>query len=99
MHVVVRPLSAVVALLLSAGAAVAQNNEDALFITVPNPLTSSGVDRITNLVTARRNNPDHAIRYVVFDFNPEGKAAFTTRPDACNALAKFIRGLPGAQTI
>ena len=99
MHVAVRYVAGLAAVLLTGGAALAQNNEDALFITVPNPLTSSGVGYITNVVTARRNNPDHPVRYVVFDFNPQGKAAFTTTPDACNALAKFIRNLPGAQTI
>src|SRR5262249_49890160 len=84
---------------LSAGPALAQGNEDALFVTVPNPLNSDAVTRISNLVTNRRNTEGRAVRKIVFDFSPGGKPALTTTFGPCSDLAKFVRELQGVQTI
>lgn len=104
MHIAVRhPVLPVAAVLvwacLSAGTARGQNNEDGLFVTVPSPLTSDGVERIKNQVLPRRNNETRPVRKVVFDFNPDGKDATTPNFGPCRDLAKFIRELQEVQTI
>src|SRR5438045_1232502 len=58
--------------LVSAVPAEAQANTDGMFVTVPNPITSDGVNRIKNEVKARRNSDTRPVHTVVFDFNPTG---------------------------
>ena len=94
-----RPAAALATLLLAAAPALAQNNEEGLFISVPNPLTSDGVTRIKNQITARRNTEGRAVRKVVLDFTPDGKPAFATDFGPCSDLAKVIRDLTGTTTV
>src|SRR4051794_31696365 len=79
--------AAAICLLTSAAASLAQEAAtDAMFVTVPNPITSDAVARI-RAVTERR------VDTVVFDFNPDGKAASTASFGACLELTDLITGL------
>lgn len=95
----VRPAAAgwLVALLgvfTASAPAPAQNTpaDPGLYVTVPNPLTSGDVTRITSRVEAARARPDRRPAVVVFDFNPDGKDAATPPSDygAALQLADYI---------
>jgi len=77
-------------MLLSISPAIGQNSEG-IFITVPNPITTEGVNRIKASVNQRidGNDPRRATT-VVFDFNPDGKAAATADFGACLSLQDYI---------
>jgi membrane-bound serine protease (ClpP class) len=100
------PLAFVVAALVglfAGGSAVAQGG--GLFVTVPNPLTSEGVNRIKKTVNSRVNAGEgKKPGTVVFDFNPGaegGKPAASTDYGTCYELATYISGLSanGVQTV
>jgi membrane-bound serine protease (ClpP class) len=80
-------------LLLSASSALAQNS-DGLFVTVPNPITTDGLERIQKQIDARIHGGQD-IATVVFDFNPDGKPAATAKPGVCSDLTSYIRKLQG----
>ena len=88
-------------LLLAGGAVLAQDAvaEEALFVTVQNPITSDVVNRIKNQVNPRRNSEVRPLRTVVFDFNPDDKDASTVDFGACSDLAKFAAELKEMKTI
>ncbi|MBA4190156.1 MAG: hypothetical protein C0467_19400 [Planctomycetaceae bacterium] len=88
-----RPLAGVLAwTLLSVSSAFAQNTEG-MFVTVPNPITTEGVNRIKAYVNQRIDgNAPRRATTVVFDFNPDGKAAATTDFGACLSLQDYILG-------
>lgn len=85
-----------VGVLASALPAEARGGAEGLFITVQNPITSDGVNRIKNAIKERRNNESRPLGVVVFDFNPEGgsdhapKDVSTSDFGACYSLASFI---------
>lgn len=89
------------ALLLAAtsGSAAQQAQEvvEGLFITVPSPITSEAVERIQKQIESRVHS-DRAPAVIVFDFNPDGKAAWTARPGVCSDLTNLIRSLRGRVT-
>jgi membrane-bound ClpP family serine protease len=114
MRVLVRPFlrpsallwhaAVLVWVLVSAVPAGAQATTDGMFVTVPNPLTSDGVNRIKNEITARRNSESRPIRTVVFDFNPTGpdqtpKDVTSTDFGACYSLGRYISSLKDLQTV
>jgi membrane-bound serine protease (ClpP class) len=72
--------------------------EDGLFITVPNPITSEGVNTIMNKVRDARK-PGHQLKHVVFDFNPDNLPAGTSSYGPCHDLADYILGLHDVITI
>jgi membrane-bound ClpP family serine protease len=81
-----------------AAAALAQDaTGDAAFVTVQNPITSDAFKRIQNQISQRLNAPDGQRRLsaVVFDFNPDGKPAFTPDFGPCFDLAEYIGSLKG----
>lgn len=97
-------LSPVLAALLCAllpAVAAAQDAADAMFVTVPNPLTSDAVTRIKNQITARVNseNAQRRVATVVFDFNPDDKPALTPDFGECSNLAEFIGAQKAITTI
>ncbi|VTU02368.1 Membrane-bound serine protease (ClpP class) OS=Singulisphaera acidiphila (strain ATCC BAA-1392 / DSM 18658 / VKM B-2454 / MOB10) GN=Sinac_1414 PE=4 SV=1: NfeD [Gemmataceae bacterium] len=76
--------------LLTAASALGQS-ADGLFVTVPNPITTEGVNRIKAIVGTRIDPaaPQRA-GTVVFDFNPDGKPAATADFGACLSLQDYI---------
>jgi hypothetical protein len=90
-------VATLIGLLASAAVSHAQDGAaDAMFITVPNPITSDAVTRIKNQINSRK----HKLETIVFDFNPDGKPASTTDFGPCSDLADFIAGpLLGKKTI
>jgi len=79
------------------GSAVSPEVIEGLFITVPNPITSEAVERIQKQIEARVHS-GRAPAVIVFDFNPDGKAAATSRPGVCSDLTNLIRSLRGRVT-
>ncbi|MCE9565678.1 MAG: hypothetical protein K8U57_26950 [Planctomycetes bacterium] len=79
-------------MLLSLSPAYGQNNEG-MFVTVQNPITTEGVNRIKTFVNQRigagAGNPERATT-VIFDFNPDGKPAATPDFGACLSLQDYI---------
>lgn len=94
-----RTVAALCAVLLSAAPALAQNNEEGLFISVPNPLNSDAVTRIKNQISARRNTEGRSVRKIIFDFTPEDKPAFNPDFGPCSDLSRVIRELSGTTTV
>jgi|SRR5579883_999268 len=94
-------VAAFVCLLTAAVSYAQETASDAMFVTVPNPITSDAFNRIKNQVDARTNdpNPQRRVVTVVFDFNPDGKPASTTDFGPCFSLADFIGTLKGLNTI
>ncbi len=88
-----RSLAGVLAwLLLSVSTAFGQSTEG-MFVLVPNPITSEGVNQIKKYVNQRIDqNAAQRATTVVFDFNPDGKAAGTTDFGACLSLQDYILG-------
>jgi membrane-bound ClpP family serine protease len=68
-----------------------------LFVTVPNPITSEAVERVQKQIDSHVHS-GRAPAVVVFDFNPDGKAASTAKPGVCSDLTAFIRSLRGRMT-
>ena len=92
------PLAVIAWLLLSAAPVVAQTVEG-LFVTVPNPITSDAVERIQNQIKSRVNAEARRAQTIVFDFNPDGKPAATSKPGVCSDLTAFIRSLHNVNTV
>jgi membrane-bound serine protease (ClpP class) len=88
------PLAVLTWLILSAMPVQAQTAEG-LFVTVPNPITSDAVERITKQIDTRVHNELRRPQTIVFDFNPDGKPASTAKPGVCSDLTFYIRGLQG----
>jgi hypothetical protein len=55
----------------------AADEADGIFVTVPNPITEGSFKQIKSRIDGTRNQKERNIKKVVFDFNPEGKDAFT----------------------
>ncbi|MCS7272292.1 MAG: hypothetical protein NZ703_14510, partial [Gemmataceae bacterium] len=70
---------------------------EGLFITVPNPITSEAVERIQKQIESRVHS-GRPPAVIVFDFNPDGKAAWTAKPGVCSDLTALIRSLRGRVT-
>jgi membrane-bound ClpP family serine protease len=101
-RVAVLPVVALAIVVLSSSYTIAQDvANDAMFVTVPNPISSDAVKRIQNQVTARVNDAvrERQVRTVVFDFNPDGKPATSTDFGPCFDLAEFISKLTNVKTI
>jgi membrane-bound serine protease (ClpP class) len=88
------PIAVLAWLILSAMPVHAQTAEG-LFVTVPNPITSEAVERITKQIDTRVHNELRRPQTIVFDFNPDGKPASTAKPGVCSDLTFYIRGLQG----
>jgi membrane-bound serine protease (ClpP class) len=89
--------AAVACLLASATVALAQDQaDDAIFVTVQNPITSDAIKRIQNQINVRLNdnNPQRRVKTIVFDFNPGDKPASTPDFGPCADLAGFISSGP-----
>jgi len=86
------PFAVLAWLFLSAAPILAQTTEG-LFVTVPNPITSDAIERITKQVEPRVNAESRRIQTVIFDFNPDGKPAATAKPGVCSDLTAYIRRL------
>lgn len=68
----------------------ADQREDGLFITVPNPITSDIVSQIRETINRARKRSDRKIRTIVLDFNPDGKEAGTQTFGPCYDLAQLL---------
>lgn len=67
---------------------------DGLFLSVPTPITSEGVQLIKKKVhDALENAKKRNITTIVFDFNPDGLASNTSDFGPCYSLADYIRQL------
>jgi membrane-bound ClpP family serine protease len=87
-------------LALAAPAAAQEPANDAVFVTVQNPITSDAFKRIQNEVNARINDAgERRVETVVFDFNPSDKPASTADFGPCSDLADFISSLKNKTTI
>jgi membrane-bound ClpP family serine protease len=87
-------IALVVWLVLTALPAQAQS-EEGLVVTVPNPITSDAVERITKQIDTRVHSELRRPKTIIFDFNPDGKPASTAKPGVCSDLSFYIRGLQG----
>jgi membrane-bound serine protease (ClpP class) len=75
---------------LSAGLAPAQQSEG-MVVTVPNPITSEAVARIKAQINPRiAEGAAQRPATIIFDFNPEGKAAATPNFGICLDLQSYI---------
>ena len=92
---------ALAALLVHAGGLAAQNAapESGLYITVPNPVTSTGTTQIKNRIDAARSKPESRPSVIVFDFNPGDKDAATAEFGVCYDLADLIAKLTDVPTV
>lgn len=70
---------------------------DGMFVTVPHPITSEGVEDIKKKVDDAIVRQKRNISTIVFDFNPNGLSANTSDFGPCNSLAKFIHQLQRGQ--
>jgi membrane-bound serine protease (ClpP class) len=90
------PLASVFAWAVLSAAPARGQNVEGMFVTVPNPITSEAVRSIEATVTRRIDvdpqNP-RRVSTVVFDFNHDGKPAFTTNFGACLDLQSLIEKL------
>jgi membrane-bound ClpP family serine protease len=66
---------------------------DGLFITVPNPIRSDGVEQIKLKVRDALERQKRDIGIVVFDFNPDGQQAGSSHFGAASDLADYIHNL------
>lgn len=73
--------------------------EDALIITVPNPLTGEAVKSIGERLDRAMQQTERPVRKIVFDFNPDDKDASTADFGQCYELASKISKLGGVLTI
>ena len=73
--------------------------EDALIITVPNPLTGEAVKNISERISRARAQEGKPIRKIVFDFNPDDKDAATADFFLGFGLASEIARLHDVATI
>lgn len=85
------------------GPARSQNAEnlrttEGMFVAVPSPITSEGVQRIKNQVEARVNSANRPVKTVVFDFTPGGKDAANPDFGACYGLMQVIDRLKAGTT-
>jgi membrane-bound ClpP family serine protease len=92
---------ALAALLVHAGGSAAQNAspETGLYVTVPNPVTSTGYTQIKNRIDAARSKPESRPSVIVFDFNPGDKDATTAEFGVCYDLADLIAKLTDVPTV
>jgi membrane-bound ClpP family serine protease len=98
--VVARAAALLGLLALAAPAGAQEPANDAVFVTVQNPITSDAFRRIQNEVNARVNDAgERRVETVVFDFNPGDKPASTTDFGPCSDLAEFIASLKNKTTI
>lgn len=67
--------------------------QDGLFLSVPSPITDAEVNRIEQKVKDAVERQKRNIRTIVFDFNPGGKPASTSKPGSCIELKNFIQRL------
>lgn len=81
-------LIALVALIGSATSVEAQQANDGLFVTVPNPITEGAVSQIKSAIEKARVTRN--IKRVIFDFNPGGKEAATESYGQPYDLAQYI---------
>ena len=65
--------------------------EDGLFISVPNPITSTQVNRIKAKTERALQATDRRIRKIIYDFNPGNQASGTKDYGPCHDLADFIQ--------
>ena len=92
-------VSAAVLFIASAAGQNAPAGRAGLFVTVPTPLTSEAVQRVTNRIEAARAKPDGRPAVVVFDFNPAEKDVTTANFGVCYDLAKYVAGLTDVNTV
>lgn len=102
------PAALLIVAMLTVSPTSAQNNapapnnalvEEALFITVPSPLTGEAVTSIKERVSRARSQENKPVRKIVFDFNPDDKPASTTHFGLCFDLADGIAQLHDVTTI
>ncbi len=82
-------------LLLPVASATAQPPapEEGLLVTVPNPISSEALARIQSRIDPILNDANNPVKKIVFDFNPDGKAAATRDFGVCYSLADYIHHL------
>ncbi len=92
---------ALAALLVHAGGSAAQNAvpESGLYVTVPNPVTSTAYTQIKNRIDAARSKPESRPSVIVFDFNPGDKDAATAEFGVNYDLADLIAKLTDVPTV
>jgi membrane-bound serine protease (ClpP class) len=84
----------VVWLLTSTPVSLAQETvSDAMFVTVPSPITSEAVARIKTQIDGRISAPGRQVETIVLDFNPGDKPASSVDSGPCLDLSKYIRYL------
>jgi membrane-bound ClpP family serine protease len=88
------PAGALAVLALAVPAAPAQEprgwQKDGLFITVPNPITDSAVSQIEARINDARSRQKRTLQTIVFDFNPGGQPAGTSKFPSCLGLKDLI---------
>lgn len=70
-----------------------------LFITVPNPIDSKAKNRIITMAGRFLQKADARARTIVFDFNPDGRAAGSSDYGPCQDLARYLLGLQNVTTV
>src|SRR5436305_126719 len=76
-------------LALARGPAVDEPHEPGIFVTVPNPITSTVVNQIKE--TVARAESRQSLRKIIFDFNPDGSEVASPDFGPCLDFANFIR--------
>ena len=74
---------------LARGPAVDEPHEPGIFVTVPNPITSTVVNQIKE--TVARAESRQSLRKIIFDFNPDGLEVASPDFGPCLDFANFIR--------
>src|SRR5712692_4046516 len=67
--------------------------EDGLFISVANPITSSVMTHVRGLTERNLRRGDRHIRKIVYDFNPGNAPSGSTEYGSCRDLAEYLLSL------
>ena len=78
---------------------VGQETVDGLFVTVPSPIDTLGVNRVKAITNRFLDRPDHRGLKIVYDFNPDSDPARSSDYGTCRDLAVFLLDLQDVTTI
>ncbi|MGL4423221.1 MAG: hypothetical protein ACRCZF_21340, partial [Gemmataceae bacterium] len=72
---------------------------DAMLVTLQNPLTSAQVQQLQNRVAAARGQTQQPLKKLIIQFNPNNKPATSSDFGTAYSLATFVRSLHEVKTI
>jgi membrane-bound serine protease (ClpP class) len=77
----------------------ADETVDGLFVTVPSPIDTLGVNRVKAITNRFLDRADHRGLKIVYDFNPDNDPARSSDYGTCRDLAVFLLDLQDVTTV